>query len=58
MDSEMTEVLIEGRCIEEHVKHLKTSWVGIKDQNLVSHQVGLQYVLTCVTAEVSNVDSD
>ena len=39
--SKMTQVLIEGRGTIKHVMHLMTSWVGIGNQNLVSHQVGL-----------------
>ena len=56
MVSEMTQVLIEGRCTPEHERHLIVSWVGIKDQNMASHQVGTRHkcTLTSVAAEVSN----
>jgi len=37
VSSKMTQVLIEGYCLIKHVAHLMISWIGIENQNQVSH---------------------
>ena len=57
MVSEMTQVLIEGRCTIEHANHLITR-VLIENRNGVSlSRTRHKYALTLVTEEVLNVDS-